>query len=287
MRIIDTHCHYNLEPLEKEWQSHWQTAQEHQVVSSIVIGTNYETSQKAIAIAEADKNLFAAIGFHPSEYIEPSIIAFKNTRDVQRAIHDTTEDMSLDIGDLEELSSEKIVAIGETGLDYFRLDAYNKEQKQVIKHTQHEALREHIQLARIRQLPLILHVRDQEDQAYWDVLNLLEQEEYKGAFILHCVSGPLAYIKQAVEMGAYISIAGNITYSSAHRIREIARLTPPDRILLETDASFLPPVPHRGKPCDPWMIELTAQYVEAELGIDLEQCYENTLQLFPQLSIIL
>jgi TatD DNase family protein len=252
-----------------------------------VIGTNYKTSQQAIEIAEADKNLFAAIGFHPSEYIEPAIIAFKNARDVSRAVNDTTEDMSLDMDDLTTLSSDKIIAIGETGLDYFRLDAYNKEQNHVIKHTQHEALRKHIQLARSRQLPLILHVRDQAEDAYWDVLNLLDQEEYDGQFILHCVSGPLAYIKQAIEMGAYISIAGNVTYSSAHRIREIARLTPPDRILLETDAPFLPPVPHRGKPCDPWMIELTAQYLEEELSIDLEQCYENTLQLFPQLSTTL
>lgn len=287
MNIIDTHCHYNLEPFDTDWQSHWKMAQEHHVVSSIVIGTNQATSQRAIEIAESDARLWAAIGFHPSEYTEQSVMAFKNGRDVQRAVNDTTEDMSLDMEDLAALTSKKIIAVGETGLDYFRLDAYNKEQKQVIKQTQKEALRKHIQLAASRHLPLILHVRDQAEDAYWDVLNVLDQEEYTGHFILHCVSGPLAYVRQALEMGAYISIAGNITYSSAHRIREIARLAPSDRVLLETDAPFLPPVPHRGKLCEPWMIELTAQYVEEELSISLEQCYENTQHLFPQLATAL
>ena len=102
-------------------------------------------------------------------------------------------------------------------------------------------------------------------------------------FILHCASGSTEYIKKAVEMGGYVGIAGNVTYKNADAIREIVKATPADRLLLETDAPFLPPHPHRGKTCEPWMIELTAQYLQEHCSVSMEQVYKNTQHVFTTL----
>jgi TatD DNase family protein len=179
---------------------------------------------------------------------------------------------------LIELSSTKIVAIGETGLDYFHVQrevGITEEKKQGIITRQQSSLRMHIQLAQRYQLPLILHVRDQSEQAYWDTLQLLEEEDYKGKCILHCVSGPATYVQKALEMGAYVSVAGNVSYKNAEHIRELVRLVPADRLLIETDAPYLPPQQLRGQVCEPWMISLTAQYLQDELHISVEKTHQN------------
>lgn len=280
MPLIDTHCHYNMEPLFANWRAHWQTAQTHGVEKSIVIGTDLETSQRALEIAQAEQNLYAAVGVHP---------------------HDT--ETLVNFAALESLVSQpQVIAIGETGLDYFRLPT--DETRSAIIAAQHAAFRRHIELALTHHKLLIVHVRDQEtpekptlDNAYWDALRILSeyypattsaaptdklseatnlsQQMYVNAqhlidlysagdqsqaptFILHCVSGPLAYIDQAVALGAYFGIAGNVTYKNAERIREIVKKVPAQQLLLETDAPFLPPQQHRGTTCEPWMIAETA-----------------------------
>jgi TatD DNase family protein len=256
--IIDTHVHYNLEPFFLGWQEHWQKAQEHGVEKSIVVGTDLETSQRALQIAQTEKNLFAAVGIHPGEIMQDKV--FEKS-----------------FAELSDKINEKVVAIGETGLDYFHLE--NDAQKTALIAAQQNHFRAHIRLAKNTHLPLIIHVRDREETAYWDVLRILEEENFSGKYILHCVSGPLPYIKKALKMGAFCSIAGNITYKNAQHIREIVDTIPADRLLLETDAPFLPPQEFRGKPCEPWMISLTAAYVEKELRVDLAQVAENA-QLF-------
>lgn len=268
MKIIDTHCHYNLDPLSSDWKTHWQKAQSEGVTHSVIVGTDYASSMRAIKIAEEEPNLFASIGVHPFEYIEPGL-------------HGT----SLDLSEVQNLDSGVIVAIGETGLDYFRFESYSAGEIELIKQSQHTGLREHIALATERKLPLILHVRDTGEDAYWDTLRILDEENYQGIFILHCVSGPLEYVKKALSRGAYISAAGNMTYATAHQLRELVKLTPPTQLLLETDAPFLPPVPHRGKLSEPWMIRLTAEYLHKELSVDLEQCHHNSVEIFPNLKL--
>ena len=283
MKIIDTHCHYNLDPLVDTWQEHYQNAQTEGVTHSLIVGTTLETSQKAIEIAQEEPTLFASIGYHPYEFIDTAFVAYRNSRDIQLALEDTTATIEDEMTALATLAHPKVLAIGETGLDYFRLNQYTESEKRVIMLTQQEALRAHIKLATARQIPLILHIRDTGEKAYDDVLQVLSQENYVGEFILHCVSGTLTYVKKALEMGAHISVAGNVTYTSAKQLREIVRNTPADRLLIETDAPFLPAMPHRGKVCEPWMIRLTAEYLQKELRVDAEQCYENTLELFPQM----
>jgi len=257
--IFDTQCHYNLDPLFSEeggWKLHWQKAQAHGVTKSVVVGTTVESSKVAIKIAEEDENLFASIGVHPNE-----------------------ADEEIDIDKLTSLlSHKKVVAVGETGLDYFRMSTESDSLE--VKRKQQVALVIHTQLSTKKQLPLILHVRDQETEAYFDTLRILEEQKFDQPFILHCVSGPLAYVQKAVGMDAYIGLAGNVTYKNADRLREIAKVVPSNRLIVETDAPFLPPMPHRGKQCEPWMISLTVEYLESELHIDRQQLYQNAMEVF-------
>jgi TatD DNase family protein len=276
MRIFDTHCHYNLTGLHEDWQAHWQKAQEKGVTHTVVVGTNFDTSQVAVLLANSEAHLGAAIGMHPAEYVETAITVFEEKSIIEK--------IQTDIKKLQSfLNAETVVAVGETGLDYFRLDQYSNEQKQSIKKVQQLALKAHLQLATEAKLPVILHVRDQKEEAYWDVLRILKEERFEQKCILHCVSGPIAYVQQAIEMGGYISAAGNSTYKNAEHLRDLIRMTPADRLLLETDAPFLPPAEFRGKKCEPWMISETAQFLEDQVSINLEQCFENSAQLFPAL----
>ncbi len=255
--IIDTHCHYNLDPLYKNWQQHWQKAQESGVKKAVVVGVNFESSSISVHLTQ-EKNVYAAVGYHPDEY---------NDEEVQK---DYTQ-LSL----LAE--NKKVAAIGETGLDYFRLTEDNR--KKIIA-AQQTAFRKHIHLAQEHELPLIIHARDKNETAYWDILRILGEEKYTYPFILHCVSGPLAYIQKALGMGAYLGMAGNVTYKNAEHLRDIVRSAPIERLLLETDAPFLPPQEFRGKTCEPWMISKTAAFVEHELRIKQEQIYSNTVEFF-------
>jgi TatD DNase family protein len=272
MHIFDTHCHYNLDPLDQNWQKHWQHAQEHGVVGSIVVGTTLQTSQLAHTISETHHQLYSAIGIHPAY------------------VHELHEPLSAVMAELEQcISPAKVIAIGETGLDYFRLKKSEPETPHIIEN-QKKALVEHIKLAQKHSLPVILHVRDQEipeldspGNAYWDVVKITSH--YPDVqFILHCVSGPLAYVQEMVNRGAYVSVAANITYNSAQHIRTLVANTPKTKLLLETDAPYLPPQSFRGQMCEPWMISQTAQYLEQEMNLNLERIYDNTFECFSLLS---
>lgn len=259
--IIDTHCHYNLDPLFEHWRQHWQKAQEYGITHSLIAGADLSSSQKGVEIARQEQNLKASLGIHP-------------------------EELNQNPQDLLPLYDPKVVAaIGEVGLDYFRLD---KDQKLKIIDQQKQLFIKQIKLADELNLPLIVHVRDRETpeqntpgSAYYDALEILKTYfGFKQPFILHCVSGPLFYIKEALSLGAYIGVAGNVTYQKADQIREIVKLTPDDHLLLETDAPFLAPQNNRGQTCQPWMIGETAKYLQTELKVNLAQIYENSLKCF-------
>jgi TatD DNase family protein len=283
--IIDTHCHYNLEPLYGEsgtvWQDHWRTAQEHDVTHSIVVGTDITTSLRAIEICRDTPNLRAAVGFHPhviGDSLEKKLPT--ETQKIEDQIHEWIIHLQKV---LQNAPTKKIVAIGETGLDYFRIDLATQEAQHE-RALQQQLFIEQIKLADSQLLPLILHVRDTGETAYADTLHLLKENKKSNIpFILHCVSGSVSYVQDALEMGAYVGVAGNVSYKNATKIHEIVKSVPKDRLLLETDAPFLPPVPHRGKTCEPWMIQLTGQVLQEQFGITLEQLYTNTLQVFPSL----
>jgi len=254
--IIDTHCHYNLGPLYENWQKHWTKAQENGVLGSIVVGTDKETSEKAIKISDAQPELFAAVGVHPSEIGELNIDSIRTLA-----------------------KSDRVIAIGEIGLDYFRLKKSDRETRL----RQREGFRAQLKLALELNLPAIIHVRDQTKGAYWDVLDILRSVWKTGSpFILHCISGPSEYVEEAIKLGAYIGVAGNAGYPNSSDLRKLISQVPKERLLLETDAPFLPPQAHRGKPCEPWMIKETDWHLTHALEISSEELVENTCSIFPQ-----
>ncbi len=298
--IIDTHCHYNLEPLltsnEKEkiqvgwkekdgydvfeyvetWEPHLKKAVEAGVKKTIVVGTNFITSSAALDLSEKSPHLFASVGYHPHEYQD---IDFTHSYDEHES------DILTDMEELSFIVNKKVVAVGETGLDYFRLPESDAEAE-IIKKLQKKSFEEQIELAKHHNLPLICHVRDQEvieekkeGNAYWDALDILQKLDVK-KFVLHCASGPLSYIKQAVEMGGYFGFDGNISYPNAEHIRDIFSIVPTDRRVVETDAPYLPPQSYRGKTCEPWMIAETVEYIEQTFKVDKSSFYENSLRLF-------
>jgi TatD DNase family protein len=278
--IFDTQCHYNLSPLKDDWQSYWQKAQQNGVQKSVVIGTDWDSLELAVQIAATDPNLFASVGIHPNEMDELVKLKVTTEADFQQLKAEIeTEDWRAKF----QADRAKIVAIGETGLDYFHLaqeSSLSEDQKNWIKELQQISFRKHIIIAQTQQLPLIVHVRDKAEQAYWDILNILRELKYEGNFNLHCVSGPIKYVQEAVEMGAYIGVAANVTYKTADHIRDLVRSVPADRLLLETDAPFLPPQEFRGKMCEPWMISKTAEFLNNELHIDLTKVWQNSLEYF-------
>lgn len=306
--IIDTHCHYNLEPFfvtlpgeRQAWRQHWQEARDNGVVASLVVGTNLNTSSRALTIAKQDPNLFASIGIHPGE-IQAFDFRLLSVDWIDQKVEEFAETMSAVVGrHMEEVQktgtdqtksskNSKIIAIGETGLDYFRLPE-EENFKSAIIYGQKQLLISHISIANKYQFPLILHVRDRQtpnavtkDNAYWDALSIVYERLDKNLpFILHCVSGPKEYVQEALTLNSYVSVAGNVTYPSADAIRELVKLTPQDRILLETDAPFLPPQTHRGQTCEPKMIRETSEYLKEQMGIAPETIVENTGKVWPQL----
>lgn len=284
MPIIDTHCHYNLEPLysgqafcfkikdedpilKKDWHDHWQKSQENGIEKSIVVGPGIKSSQKAIEIVETEKNLYAAVGIHPERASKTGNI----------------EELLEQLGELAK--HKKVVAIGETGLDYFYLNAESQEEILKIKEKQAKLFIEQVKLANKLNLPLILHVRDQGEDAYFETLKIIERYwQFNNSLIFHCVSGPLEYIRKALTMKhSYFGFDGNLTFKKADSIREIFSLvqkTDSKKILLETDSPYLAPEPYRGQICEPYMIIETAKYIKNNLGANLEEIYQNSLSAF-------
>ncbi len=281
MEIFDTHCHYNLEPLYSgkpkyfsskqfkiiqgmTWEDHWQQAQKKGVAASLIPGTNAKTSQRAVQIAQTDSNLFASAALHPSSVIEL-----------------TQEELNKNLNQIKSLAAQtQIAAIGETGLDYANFPASKNEK---LQNKQQQLFKKHIQLANQLSKPLIIHARDrrQANQVYDDVLKILKHAyNFKQPFVLHCASGSKSYIQQALDLGAYISFAGNITYPSAKDLRSLIKLVPRSKLLIETDAPFLPPQPYRGKINQPKMIAATAEFIQHELKINMKQISDNSYQFY-------
>ncbi len=299
--IIDTHCHYNLEPLysglisadfplknaqqTKTWQNHWQKAQKNGVLATINIGSSLSSSLRAIELSKKENNFFTAIAVHPLKYVS-LIKTYLKTKQPISLVNEEINKHIIQLKDWLKTNNPKIIAIGETGLDYFNLPDKGNKRKWIIE-AQVRAFGEHLKLAKQFNLPTIIHVRDKsgKTQAYFNALNILKQHPNQ-AFVLHCISGPIKYVKQALKLGAFIGVAGNVTYSNAKQIRKIIKVCPKNRLLIETDAPYLAPGKFKGKICEPWMISETAKFLKAELQIDKKQLLVNSIQIFKTLGKI-
>ncbi len=259
MKYFDIHSHLNLSPLS-ERQGEIIKVLEEKEVGTITVGTDYDTSLLAVEIAQKSANLFASVGFHPSDAVKKEF----------------------DLDKFKELASkDKVVAIGECGLDYFRIEASDIETKNLQK----EIFIKQIDLAIEKNLPLILHVRPQKGtmDAYEDVLEILEaRQDQNIRGDVHFFVGSPDVAERFLKLGFYLSFTGVITF--ARDYDEVIRMTPIDRILTETDAPFVAPNPYRGKECEPWMVEEIVKKIAEIKGLDPEsvrlQILQNVKNLF-------
>ncbi|MCS6831156.1 MAG: TatD family hydrolase [Armatimonadota bacterium] len=240
----DTHCHLNHPDFAHDAQQVWSRAQEAGVHQAIVVGYDLASSEAAIQIATAYDGCWASVGVHPHDAAQCTQDALSLLQ--QRALQ------------------PQVAAIGEIGLDYYR----NLSPKNV----QQQAFERQIQIASQLNLPVIIHCRN----AYDDLLDILSRHPLPG--VLHCFSGELHHARRAVEMGWYLGIGGVATFKNAHSLREVVQQTPLERLLLETDAPYLAPVPHRGKRNEPSYIPLIAEVVASLKNIPIEEVARITTQ---------
>lgn len=295
--IIDTHCHYNSEPLLSEIETHWKNSLSHGVVGGICIGTDINNSNIALQLAQKFSNMFATIAIHPEEYTEQinSILVGDSFTEetIQNILNTHTKEFEGLLDFALAKDNKKIVGIGEIGLDYYRLKVKGIKRN-LVEHAQKQIFQNQLELAFQHTLPVILHVRDQADRtesnAYYDTFNIVSkitsqyQKEQRPipAIILHCASGPKDYIQNFIDLGAYIGFAGNVTYANAPELRQILEMTPKDKILLETDAPYLAPNEKKGQVCEPYFITETAKFLQDKFQINLDIILANTLKVFPE-----
>jgi TatD DNase family protein len=248
--LIDSHCHLDFPELAADRAGVLARARAAGIDGMVTISTRVKRFDESKAIAEAHPQVWCSVGTHP---------------------HHADEELDIYAEDLVRLSAHpKCVAIGEAGLDYF----YDNAPKEA----QAEGLRRHIAASRTTQLPLVIHSRQCDD----DMAAILREEAGQGAFpfVLHCFTAGMDLARTALELGGYISFSGIITFKNAEEIREVAKMVPADRYLVETDAPYLAPIPHRGSTNEPSFVAHTAAKVAEVRGIPLEQLGTETTENF-------
>ncbi|WP_137151932.1 TatD family hydrolase [Devosia sp. FKR38] len=251
--LIDSHCHLDFEAMANDLDGVLARAAAAGVSGMVTISTHVDKFSTYAAIAERYPNVWCSVGTHPHH--------------ADAELHITTDD-------LVRLSAHpRCVAIGEAGLDYFYDNAPREAQA--------TGLRRHIAAARITGLPLVIHSRKCDD----DMAAILREEMGQGAFpfLLHCFTAGVELARTALELGGYISFSGIITFKNAEEIREVAKFVPADRYLVETDAPYLAPIPHRGASNEPAFVRHTAEKLAEVRGISLEQLGRETTGNFARL----
>jgi TatD DNase family protein len=258
MRLIDTHCHLDFPELAKDRAGVLARAASAGVSRMITISTEVEKFPAIVAIAESAPEIFCSVGTHPNH---------------------AHEEREFSAGELAALSEHpKCVAIGETGLDYH----YDRAPRDLA----HRVFRSHIAAARKTGLPLVIHSRD----ADADMAAILTEEMAIGPFkaLLHCFTSSRELAEAALALGCYISFSGVVTFKNSQNLRDIAEIVPLERLLVETDAPFLAPAPHRGKTNEPAYVADTAKLLAGVRGITLEALAEetslNALKIFHKMA---
>jgi TatD DNase family protein len=256
--LIDTHCHLDFPDLAADLDGVLARARSAGVTRMITISTHVARVDRYRALAEAHPDVWFTVGTHP---------------------HYADQELEVTAQDMARLADHpRCVAIGEAGLDYH----YDRSPRAA----QAQGLRTHIAAARMTGLPLIIHARAADD----DMIAILTDEIRKGAFgaILHCFSSGAALADAGVGLGFYISLSGILTFKASEDLRQIAMRIPRERLLVETDAPYLAPVPHRGKRNEPAFVTHTAAALGALLGVNPDEIArittENALRAFPRLA---
>ena len=249
--LVDSHCHLDrldLKPFDGELDGALKNAREHGVGHMLCVCIDLEHFNDVLAPATNHNNIFASVGVHPNEQEgeEP---------DVQRLV---------DLAD-----NSDVVAIGETGLDYFRTEGDVEWQR--------ERFRTHIAAAKQTGKPLIIHMRDATD----DTLKIMKEESAGDAGgVMHCFVEDWQTAKKAMDLGFYISFSGIVTFNSAKELKEVAKKIPAELMLVETDAPYLAPTPFRGKSNQPAYVKYVAEHIAELRNVDVEEITEKTTENF-------
>lgn len=248
--LVDSHCHLDFPELNSQLDQVLARAKENDIAVMQTISTKLSEADKVIAVAENHEPVYASVGVHP---------------------HNAEEESPYEVEDLLALTQHpKVIGIGETGLDYF----YEHSNRDI----QQESFRKHIQVSRETKLPLIVHTRDAED----DTIAMIDEEMKKGQFpgLIHCFTSTKTLAEKMLAHGFYISISGIITFKNAQDLRDVVKDVPLDRLLVETDAPYLAPVPNRGKTNEPAFTKHTAQFLADLKEITYNELAQATTENF-------
>ncbi len=248
--FVDSHCHLNYKGLVEQQAEVIERARAAGVSTMLTISTREREWDEIVAIADTHDDIWASIGIHPHE--------------ADQHAHVTAELL------IDRAAHPRVIGIGETGLDYY----YDHSDRA----RQAANFRAHIAASRATGLPLIVHTRDAED----DTAAIIADEMGKGAFpcLIHCFTASGRFADRVLALGCYISISGIVTFKNARELQETAARIPGDRLLIETDAPFLAPVPHRGKTGEPAFVVDTARFLANLRGVDVEALADVTAANF-------
>ncbi|WP_150428736.1 TatD family hydrolase [Dechloromonas sp. CZR5] len=249
--LVDSHCHLDFPDLAGRLPEVLQRMRENRVAAAVCIGVNLEDFPKVLALAESQSNLYATVGVHPesTEVEEPTV-----ERLIALAAH------------------PKVIGIGETGLDYY----WHKDKPE----WQRERFRNHIRAARTCGKPLVVHTRD----SAVDTLRLMAEEgaDTVGG-VMHCFTEDWTVATQALDLGFHLSFSGIVTFKNAQTVKDVAQKCPLDRLLVETDAPYLAPVPYRGKQNEPAYVRYVAEEIARLRSLSLDEVAQATTENFSRL----
>ncbi|MBR8359502.1 TatD family hydrolase [Burkholderia vietnamiensis] len=250
--FVDSHCHINFKGLADRLPAVLENMREYDVTHALCVSVDFETLPEVLAIAQAHDNVYASVGVHPD--------------------HEDAHDPTL--AELIELAAHpKVVAIGETGLDYYRLEGRSIADME----WQRERFRTHIRAATATMKPLIVHTRSSSE----DTLRIMAEERaHVPGGVMHCFTEPWPVAEQALAQNFHISLSGIVTFKNATDVQDVARRVPLERLLIETDSPYLAPVPYRGKPNEPAYVSHVGRFIAAQRGIAVEALAEATTQNF-------
>ncbi len=249
--LIDSHCHLDrldLKPYQNDFSCFMQEVKNHHIEHLLCIAIDLESYPAMLELVQDYAQISVTVGVHPNvhEGQEPNV------------------DELIALG-----ANDKVIAIGETGLDYFRSSGDLSWQ--------HEHFRRHIQAAKVLKKPLIIHTRE----AKQDTLRILKEEhasEVSG--IIHCFTEDWEFAEQALDLGFYISFSGIVTFNSAKAIQEVAKKVPAERFLIETDSPYLAPAPHRGRPNYPTYVRFVAEKIAELRGVSIDTIAQQSTANF-------
>ncbi|MCX8514987.1 MAG: hypothetical protein RL017_164 [Pseudomonadota bacterium] len=248
--FIDSHCHLNFPELATNIEYYLNEMQNNKVSHALCVGTRLDNLDTIVALASKYSHIFASVGIHPDEKMEN--------------VNLSADDL------LKYTNNPKVIAIGETGLDYYRTQGEDMSWQQ-------QRFMLHIEVAKTVKLPLIIHTREAID----DTIDMLQANNAMSCgAVMHCFTENLHQAKRCLDLGFYISISGIVTFKNATTVQEMAQYVPLDRLLIETDAPFLAPVPFRGKTNHPALVKHTAQYLADLKNISIDSIAQATSDNF-------